>query len=238
MKGRSRAYTLTDSNNTLGKSRISIVLKTAGDMIVHYSRTPRTIDRRRSSPASWSFSEQRDVLYWGRGSPRHISVDCRIVRLGPLNGPHVSASGAVRRFANMRANSPTWRGHRKPADALSVAAQERRTTRGKSAPYRIRWKHPNFSVRSCGGGVALAARRAADVMPVIGSSTAGRQMNRQGLKDARCIFHIDGQGGNVGARLDVPATVLARADRGDRVTTARNSSNGRTGTAALDTVRR
>ena len=54
MKGRSRAYALA-ARDPPGKSAISIVFNDRCDMIVARSYS-RTIDPRRSSPASWSFS--------------------------------------------------------------------------------------------------------------------------------------------------------------------------------------
>jgi len=54
MKGRSRAYALA-ARDRPGKSAISIVFNDRCDMIVARSYS-RTIDPRRSSPASWSFS--------------------------------------------------------------------------------------------------------------------------------------------------------------------------------------
>ena len=53
MKGRSRAYALTAPRRP-AKSAISVVFNDRCDMIVA-TRSPRTTDRRRSSPASWRF---------------------------------------------------------------------------------------------------------------------------------------------------------------------------------------
>jgi hypothetical protein len=63
MKGRSRAYTLTDSNNTLGKSAISIVLNDRCDMIVTTVVLPH--DRPATiEPGVMEFLNSGTVLYW------------------------------------------------------------------------------------------------------------------------------------------------------------------------------